>query len=259
MHRSTSFLVLGSILLLVNLFFALTPAASTAFAATTGTHRASSVSTLTHTTSSRLAPDACPPSCANPINMCPPTQQEGNSNTWVRVIKFRLNELFETGAFLDSPNSFSFPLTTSDPIFTSILKNAVVDFQDAVGIGASGGGAVGDRTWSAMGFCLGFSHIILGDSETTSLTNCPPDQSNGGSDNMTFVEAIQALLNIDFNFGFFPNSPNGFQPFLAFDGAFGPKTQNAVNDFQIAVGISGGGGAVGQRTWSELGMCFNAL
>lgn len=236
------FFLLGGVLLVASLFSALTPVASAAFAATTGTHSASRASTLTHTAPSRLAPDVCPPSCANPINMCPPLQEEGNSNTWVKVIKFRLNRL--DGAGLDA----------TDSIFSPKTKDAVVAFQNKNGI-TDGGGAVGDRTWSAMGFCRGFEHLFI--TFPTTRTQCPPDQSNGSSsNNMVFVLAIQALLNIDFDNVLFPNTPDNFHPFLAFDGQFGPNTKAAVIDFQNAVGISGGGGVVGQRTWSALGMCF---
>ncbi|HEU5229131.1 MAG TPA: peptidoglycan-binding domain-containing protein, partial [Ktedonobacteraceae bacterium] len=73
---------------------------------------------------------------------------------------------------------------------------------------------------------------------------------------LIFVQAIQALLNIDFDNHIFPNAPQNFHPYLAFDGIFGPDTKAAVIDFQQAAGISGGGGVVGQRTWSALGMCF---
>ena len=254
MHRSKHIVLLSGILLVASLFFTLTPVASTAFAATNGMHATSTASTL-FTASSHLVPDSCPPTCANPINACPPSQQSGNNNNWVKVIQFRLNTLREQGAFSGSPNSYPNPLST-DGLFGQNTKDAVIDFQNAAGI-SGGGGVVGDRTWSAMGFCLGFSLIFLGTSGTTSLTNCPPSQSDGGSNTSIFVQASQDLLNIDFNNGtVFSNSPDNFHPFLTSDGIFGSDTKAAVVDFQDAVGISGGGGAVGQRTWSELGMCF---
>lgn len=237
MHRSKHIVLLSGILLVASLFFALTPVASTAFAATTGMHATSTASTL-FTASSHLVSDSCPPTCANPINACPPSQQSGDSNDWVKVIQFRLNVLNNAGL-------------ATDGIFGQNTKTAVIEFQDFHGIGG-GGGAVGDRTWSAMGFCLGFSptHAIFG----TTSTHCPPDQSEGSND--LFVNAIQDLLNVDFNFGAFSNAPDNFHPFLASDGQFGADTKAAVIDFQHAVGISGGGGVVGQRTWSALGMCF---
>ncbi len=234
MRKHTHLVLLGSILLAASLLFAFTPLASTAFAATTGTRITSRAHTIIHETTPLLAP----------INPCPPSQSEGSNNTWVKVIQFRLNEIDSAGLRIDGS-------------FGSNTKRAVVNFQDAVGIGASGGGVVGTRTWSALGFCLGYSTIILGFTNTTSLTNCPPSQSQGGSNDQTFVEALQALLNIDFNFNVFPNSPDNFHPFLSFDGIFGSNTKSAAVDFQDAVGIgASGGGVVGQRTWSELGMCF---
>lgn len=250
MPRSKHIVLLSGILLVASLFFALTSVASTAFAATNGMHTASKASTLS-TASSHLVPDSCPPTCANPINMCPPSQQTGDNNNWVKVIQFRLNALRELGTFSGSPNSYPNPLAT-DGIFGSNTKNAVIDFQSAEGI-TGGGGAVGDRTWSAMGFCRG--NVTVVEAGTTS-TNCPADQSDGGSNTLIFVQAIQALLNIDFDNHIFPNAPQNFHPYLAFDGIFGPDTKAAVIDFQQAAGISGGGGVVGQRTWSALGMCF---
>lgn len=242
MHPSKRISLLGGILLAAGLLFALTPTASTAFAATRGAANASKASASTAPAFSlrpASASAACESSCS--INGCPPGEADGAINDWVAVIQFRLNFLIGAGL-------------TTDGHFGSATKTAVTNFQNDVGI-SNGGGAVGDRTWSAMGFCLGFSTIFLGDSGTTSKTICPAAESNGGSDDPIFVTAIQDLLNVDYNAGVFPNSPNNFKPYLASDGSFGPLTQNAVNDFQLAVGISGGGGAVGQRTWSELGMC----
>ncbi|HEU5377534.1 MAG TPA: peptidoglycan-binding protein [Ktedonobacteraceae bacterium] len=248
------FFLLGGVLLVASLFSALTPVASTAFAATTGTHSASRASTLSHTASSRLAPDICPPSCAKPINDCPPSQQEGSPiNDWVKIIQFRLNAFRKLNLFPGSPDSYHNPLNI-DGDFGSDTKAAVVDFQDQAGI-TDGGGAVGDRTWSAMGFCLGFSSIFLSNSGTTSLTSCPPSQSDGGSNTLIFVKAIQDLLNTDFDKFIFSNAPENFHPFLASDGTFGSDTKAAVVDFQDGEEISGGGGEVGQRTWSELRMC----
>jgi peptidoglycan hydrolase-like protein with peptidoglycan-binding domain len=230
MHRHVQrTAMLGMVLLVASLLFAFAPAAATAFAATKGNR------TVVHASVSRPAVPA-----ASALNPCPPDQSQGNSNTWVKVIQFRLNELDNAGL-------------STDGIFGTNTKNAVVAFQNAVGI-SGGGGVVGSRTWSAMGFCTGFSTIILGFSHTTSLTNCPASQSEGNSG--ILVQAIQALLNIDFDFNVFPDSPQNFHPFLAFDGVFGADTKAAVVDFQDAVGISSGGGVVGQRTWSELGMCF---
>lgn len=240
MNHFKRLFVLGSILLTTGLLFAFTPLASTAFAATTTAQRQSSVGAST------MAHRAVTPFAA--INGCPPAQAENNSGTWVQVIQFRLNNFIDTG-FIPGPT------LATDGVFGSATRQAVVNFQFAVGIGSSGGGVVGNRTWSAMGFCLGYSTIFNGDTGSTGFTHCPPSQSNGSSG--ILVQAIQALLNIDFNFGVFPTSPESFTPYLSFDGSFGSQTHAAVVDFQFAVGLgSSGGGVVGQRTWSELGMCF---
>lgn len=242
MHRSKHFLILGSVMLAASLLFALTPIASTAFAATIGTHSASRASTITHSAPSRLAVNnACSSSCA--INPCPPSQAENdpnNNTSWVEVIQFRLNFLESAGLMIDG-------------IFGPSTKNAVITFQNAVDI-TDGGGAVGDRTWSAMGFCTGFSTIINGFFPVSGNPNCPPGLSDGSSG--IFVQALQALLNIDHQVGALPNSPDNFHPYLAFDGIFGSNTKAAVTDFQDADNITRGGGAVGQRTWSGLGMRF---
>lgn len=183
---------------------------------------------------------SCPPSCTHAINSCPPNLAEGAHNTWVKVLQYRLN--YYLGSNLQVDGSFA-----------STTKVAVTTFQSRAGI-SSGGGTVGDRTWAAMGFCLGFSHIIQ-TSGTKALTNCPPGQSNKNRGPSIFVQAIQDMLNIDFYSSAFPDSPASFPAFLPSDGIFGPQTHNAVSDFQHALGISGGNGAVGPRTWSELGMC----
>jgi transcriptional regulator with XRE-family HTH domain len=183
---------------------------------------------------------SCPPSCTHPINSCPKSLVEGAHNAWVKVLQYRLN--YDLGSNLPVDGSFG-----------SATKAAVTTFQSRAGI-SGGGGVVGERTWAAMGFCLGFSNIIR-TSGTTTLANCPPGQGNGDRDTSTFVQAIQDLLNIDFYTSVFPDSPDSFPAFLTSDGSFGLQTQHAVTDFQDALGISRGGGAVGQRTWSELGMC----
>jgi transcriptional regulator with XRE-family HTH domain len=182
----------------------------------------------------------CPPSCAHPINGCPKSQAEGAHNAWVKVLQYRLNYYLRSDLQVDGA-------------FGSATKVVVSTFQSRAGI-SGGGGIVDGRTWAAMGFCLGFSNIIQ-TSGTTALTNCPPSQSNRGRDTSIFVQAIQDMLNVDFYTFIFPDSPELFPAFLTSNGSFVPYTQNAVTDFQHALGLSGGGGIVGQRTWSELGMC----
>ncbi|HET8844115.1 MAG TPA: peptidoglycan-binding domain-containing protein, partial [Ktedonobacteraceae bacterium] len=183
MHRSKHLLLLGSILLAASLLLALIPVTSTAFAATTGTQSASRASMLAHLASSRLVPDACPPTCSNPINVCPPGQSENastNNPIWVEVIQFRLNDL-------SREHEPHLGILSVDGSFGPNTEAEVAQFQQDENI-QGGGGAVGDRTWSALGFCPG-NTATFGISGTTSRTNCPPSQSNGGSGNDTnFVQ-----------------------------------------------------------------------
>lgn len=167
---------------------------------------------------------------------------------WVEVIQFRLNDL-------SREHEPHLGILSVDGSFGPNTEAEVAQFQQDENI-QGGGGAVGDRTWSALGFCPG-NTATFGISGTTSRTNCPPSQSNGGSGNdKNFVQAIQDLLNLDFSAGVFTQNPDSFNPYLTSDGDFGSLTHSAVVDFQNAANISGGGGAVGQRTWSEPGMCY---
>src|SRR5947209_10481657 len=197
MHHFKRLFILGSMLLTTGLLFAFTPLASTAFAATTTAQRNNGVGASTR------AHQAVIPFAS--INGCPPNQAKNNSGTWVQVIQLRLNNFIDTG-FIPGPT------LATDGVFGSATRTAVVNFQSAVGIGSSGGGVVGTRTWSAMGFCLGYSLIFTGDTGSTGFSHCPPSQSNGSSG--ILVQAIQDLLNIDFNFGVFSTSPQSFTPFL---------------------------------------------
>lgn len=182
----------------------------------------------------------CPPSCTHPINSCPQNLAVGANNVWVKVLQYRLN--YYLGSNLQVNGSFD-----------AATRAAVTTFQNRARI-PKGGGEVRDRTWAAMGFCLGFPPVIR-TSGTTALLNCPPKQSNGVHNMPIFVQAIQDMLNIDLYTSIFSDSPESFSAFLGSNGNFGPQTLYAVTDFQHALGISGDSGHVGQKTWSELGMC----
>jgi peptidoglycan hydrolase-like protein with peptidoglycan-binding domain len=248
--------LLCSLLLALSLLFGGTSLAAPALAATKGTASPASARTsTTHAFSPLAASTACSQSCS--INACPPSQSENNSGNiteWVKMIQFRLNWIHDAGTVPNRPDPVSWPLAT-DGSFGSETLHAVINFQDFMGI-TGGNGVVGDRTWSAMGFCLGFQIVgnlwILG----TGGSTCPPSQSMGGNNDSVLVQAIQDALNLDYQDGFFHNSPNDFDPYLASDGSFGQLTKNAVLDFQAREGITNGGGVVGQRTWSDFGLCY---
>ena len=246
--------LLGGMLLAAGLLLALTPAASTTLAAAKGPMSVAKVNaSAAPVFSLHLASvsEACASSCA--VNACPPTESEGDDNDWVAVIQWRLDNIFVSGSLTPNGN------------FDAATKSDVTDFQNYQGI-TGGRGVVGDRTWALLGLCTAYTTIFYGFFKSPSNTNCPADESNGGSDDPIYVQAIQDLLNVDYfisqqNIGtggqnILPNSPKDFKPYLASDGSFGQLTQNAVTDFQDQQGISGGGGVVGQRTWSELGMCL---
>jgi peptidoglycan hydrolase-like protein with peptidoglycan-binding domain len=91
------------------------------------------------------------------------------------------------------------------------------------------------------------------------INGCPPTQTeNSGSNNTSWVQVIQYVLNAEGHYGSdgragsftFPNWP------LAIDGSFGSKTYTAVVDFQKWAGISSDG-QVGPQTWAEMGFCYN--
>jgi len=197
-----------------------------------------------------LSPIRTPTTYAATTIACPASQSEGADNDWVQVIQWRLNGLNDTG-----DGDFAFPGVTmplsTDGSFGPATETAVVDFQNDVGIGSSGGGVVGNRTWAAMGFCTGYpAQVAGGNGYTYSYQSCPPAQSDGNSND--FVNAAQHILNMDVYEGYIP-SGSWYQ--LSLDGFFGANTLAAVNDFQSASRISGGGGVIGNRTWAEMGMC----
>ncbi|MGO8950746.1 MAG: peptidoglycan-binding domain-containing protein [Ktedonobacterales bacterium] len=85
---------------------------------------------------------------------CPASLSENNKVlTWVSALQDLLNVEFYYGGFSStSPDRFT-PYLASDGIFGPQTKAAVIDFQYALGLGASGGGTVGDRTWNGLLMC----------------------------------------------------------------------------------------------------------
>jgi len=70
----------------------------------------------------------------------------------------------------------------------------------------------------------------------------------------SLVAALQSELNADYAKKVFRNKSYNFHLPLAVDGIFGPKTENAVKDFQTAKKIEVDG-IVGPQTWHALGRC----
>lgn len=217
--------MLQGILLVVSLLVAFTPVASTAFVATRSTHSASTASKGTSQAFSPLAAR----------NACPPTQADGDSGTWVKVIQFRLNNL---GAY---------PTLATDGGFGAKTKAAVISFQKQWGLQADG--VVGPQTWGYLGFCS--TPIFIVESNTGN-PNCPPSQSEGATG--IWVQAIQGMLNTMYSYGFFQNNIN-FHPYLAFDGVFGADTKAAVLDLQSTLDPPHDG-VVNKQTWNYMGMCY---
>lgn len=212
MSLSKRFFLLGSILLMATLLFTFSPKAPSAHAAS-----------------------------ASVSIGCPPTQSQGASNTWVKVIQYRLNSLSYNQVF----SSLNFHTLTTDGVFGSATKSGVIAFQNASGL--SPDGSVGTLTWSMMGLCnIGSAHFASG---YIGSANCPPTQSQGA--NNTFVNAMQHMLNMDVYYGLIRNS--GWYP-LSMDGSFGPHTVSAVLDFQYSNKLTQDG-QVGPNTWGAFGMC----
>ncbi len=179
---------------------------------------------------------------------CPPSQSQGSNDTWVQVIKFRLNALRYNGIF----NFAQYPLTTNGN-FDGNTESAVDAYQHNVMSITDGGGVVGTRTWASLGFCTGFS----GQSYSTTYwpfgpTSCPGTLSNGNSS--TWVQALQQALNIDATISHNPISKGSWWP-LTLDHVFGANTQAAVESLQAANSLSQDG-IVGSQTWQKMGMCW---
>jgi peptidoglycan hydrolase-like protein with peptidoglycan-binding domain len=85
--------------------------------------------------------------------------------------------------------------------------------------------------------------------------SCPPTLRYGSTG--THVSDLQWVLNQYYKVGEFPNTPYNFKTngnLLAVDGIFGPKTRNAVKDYQNAHSLVVDG-IVGPKTWHSLGYC----
>jgi peptidoglycan hydrolase-like protein with peptidoglycan-binding domain len=185
---------------------------------------------------------------------CPPSQSYGNNNTWVQVIQFTLN----AGGGTDLPH---YPLAT-DGNFRQNTKDAVDWWQHNIMHITDGGDVVGDRTWSSMGFCTGFSSIFYHTGSPTNFSLCPGPLSNPS--NGLWVQALQQMLNIDavapsyITFGPIPKTYNGdnWWP-LKLDGSFGTHTENAVKALQHTNLITVDG-SVGNQTWNAMAMCYFA-
>jgi peptidoglycan hydrolase-like protein with peptidoglycan-binding domain len=187
------------------------------------------------------------PKVAADVNSsCPPTQNKGANNDWVKVIQYKLNSL-ENNDVVIVPN---YPLAT-DGSFGPNTYNAVVSFQNQSGLTPDG--SVGPLTWSMMGLCtVGHAHVPSG--YTYGGNYCPPTQNEG--DNNTFVNALQHMVTeTAYYFNNVQTSPNsGWYP-LSTDGSFGPNTLKGVENFQASNGLPADG-SVGPLTWGAMGMCY---
>ena len=181
---------------------------------------------------------------------CPPSQSYGSNSTWVQVIQFTLNSY-------DSKIPH-WPLAI-DGQFGQKTKDAVVWYQKNVMNITDGGGVVGNRTWSNLGFCTGFSLIFYHSYHPGLSCNYFPGLLSYGSSG-TWVQALQQALNMDAvaSFPYYPisKSYNGdnWWP-LALDGQFGSHTRDAVKSLQAANGITQDG-IVGNQTWSVAQECY---
>jgi lysozyme family protein len=180
---------------------------------------------------------------------CPPGQSDGSNDTWVQVLQFALN-------VFPIPNG---PLTT-DGQFGKETKAAVEWYQNNVMMITDGGGAVGDRTWSSLGFCTGFNRFIdFHAGQHLSHSHCPNEILSNGS-NGIWVQALQQALNMDAATGLqgivIPKTYNGdtWWP-LQLDGQFRTQTEDAVKALQSTDGIQVDG-VVGPQTWNTMLMCY---
>lgn len=183
---------------------------------------------------------------------CPPNEMQGNVNTWVTVIQFRLNNQSEGGI---SNRSFGnpFPLQT-DGNFGLHTKMAVQDYQASNRLNPDG--VVGDSTWTSLGFCTAGNAFVNALCCAGNGSHCPATISEGSTG--IFVQALQMGLNMDADIGVIGTSfgvVNWFS--LSIDGDFGRNTKAAVESFQSAplVNITVDG-QVGPMTWGIFGMCY---
>jgi peptidoglycan hydrolase-like protein with peptidoglycan-binding domain len=175
---------------------------------------------------------------------CPPTQNTGSNDTWVKVIQFNLNADHFFG-IVSFPN---YPLAT-DGNFGTNTATAVHDYQTQVM--RTGTGAVGAQTWISLGFCTGSSVRGYDHSGASGGTTCPGTLSAGNSG--TWVQALQQALNKDAYDNYI--SKGSWYP-LTLDGSFGPNTTNAVKSLQSASHLITQDGIVGNQTWGAMGMCY---
>jgi peptidoglycan hydrolase-like protein with peptidoglycan-binding domain len=88
--------------------------------------------------------------------------------------------------------------------------------------------------------------------------DCPPGQSlNGSTNDANWVRVIQYRLDYAYFALSFPYFNT--HPFLSIDGSYGQQTYDAVVAYQSFEAISGGSGAVGNRTWASLGFCQSTV
>jgi murein L,D-transpeptidase YcbB/YkuD len=190
---------------------------------------------------------AAPKVAADVNSSCPPTQNKGANNDWVKVIQYKLNSLVNNDVLTAFPN---YPLTP-DGGFGPNTYGAVVSFQNQSGLTPDG--SVGPLTWSMMGLCtVGSAHVPSG--YTYGGNNCPPTQTEGA--NNTFVNALQHMVTEAAYYNWISQtSPNsGWYP-LSTDGSFGPNTLKGVENFQAGNGLTPDG-SVGPLTWGAMGMCY---
>lgn len=195
------------------------------------------------------------------VNDCPASISQGQNSqgSWVDVAKYALNSAKARGVFgTTSPKAWTFPLQINGK-FDQTMTYAVFDFQSAEGL-SGGGGQIGDRTWSRLGFCE--ADFKDANAAGQNQNNCP-DPLNTTSSTQVWDTALQDLLNFTYVSKeykvYVVLQPSGFYflPYLTLTGQFGTNTYDAVVDYQYGVGIgSSGNGQVGNRTWSELGMCY---
>lgn len=179
---------------------------------------------------------------------CPPSQSYGNQNTWVQVIQFDLD------AWGGVPH-----VVTPNGDFNQDTKDDVHWYQNTVMGITDGGDVVGDRTWSSMGFCTGFSPIQYKTQGAFGFANCPATLANGNAG--TWVKALQQALNVD---AAIPSDPfyvpisKSYQGVtwwpLTIDGVFGTNTEDAVKSLQNTNGLTQDG-IVGTHTWGVMWMC----
>ena len=194
------------------------------------------------------------------VNDCPATisQALGSTGTWVDVAKYALNSAKARGVFgSTSSYPWKFPLQINGT-FDTAMTNAANDFQNAEGI-SDGDGKIGEHTWSRLGFC----EADFKDANAAGLNqNTCPDLLSSSSTSQVWITALQDLLNFTYvskEYSVHVLLPTGFYflPYLTLTGQFGTNTEDAVVDYQYGVGLgASGNGQVGNRTWSELGMCF---